>query len=187
MSPLSERCCPDAFELFVCFIQSSWYFAAVGAPGAASWGTGVADASALHPQVSWASGTHCHRGRGWVEGSWGCGASAVSLSVSLPRHHHCVVETQSLHFSMGDGFEGPNATAAHFSVAVDASVAQRKNHVCCFLYVTCSFSHLDCCPRITGTTFTVSYFTSSSMCSSLHTFRCTGVWNYLVSWWVGQR
>lgn len=57
--------------------------------------------------------------------------------------------------AMGDGFEGPNATAVHFSVAVDASVAQRKNHVCCFLYVTCSFSHLDCCPRITGTTFTV--------------------------------
>ena len=44
LPPLSEVV-PDAFEFFVCFIQSFWYLAAVGAPGAASWGTGVADAS----------------------------------------------------------------------------------------------------------------------------------------------
>ena len=26
---------------------------------------------------------HCHRGRGWVEGSWGCGASAVSPNIGF--------------------------------------------------------------------------------------------------------
>ena len=99
LPPLSEVV-PDALEFFVCFIQSFWYLAAVGAPCAASWGTGVADAS-VTSQVSWVVQYTATEGGGGLRGAgvvgpllcpWMLGLWASSLWVGvedMSQGHFC--------------------------------------------------------------------------------------------------
>ena len=69
-----------------------------------------------------------HRERGWLEGSWGVGP-AVSLRLGFVGSIAVgLAEDQSPgRFCSGDGFAGANITAARFSVAKDASGAQRRD------------------------------------------------------------
>lgn len=79
LPPLSDVV-PDAFEFFVLsrvFGTLLLLVPLVLPPGALGWRMLLSHPGLLSCAI------HCHRGRGWVEGSWGCGASAVSPNVGF--------------------------------------------------------------------------------------------------------
>lgn len=127
---------------------------------------------------------HCHRGRGWVEGSWSCGASAVSLNVGF---------VGIITVSRGGGHESGAFLQWGMGLQVPMPLLpislwpwmllwpRGKNHMCRFLYATCRFSHLDCCSRVTGTTFTVPPILPP-LCAPIYTYLDVKLFGIMMSW-----